>query len=67
MLDLDWQYLFCVCFLSMLMSPDIGRNSQISNFLKNFAITFITIKDVFLLNKANCFFLKVKLKLRILC
>ena len=56
-----------MCFVGMLMSPDIGRNSQICDFLKNIAVTFIPIKRVFLLNKANWFFLKVKLKLRIPC
>ena len=33
-----WQYLFCACFLGMLMSSDMGRNSKICHFMRSIAI-----------------------------
>ena len=33
-----------VCFLGMLMSPDMGQNSQICHFLRSIPIKFIALK-----------------------
>ena len=55
-----WQYLFCVCFLGMLMSSDMGRNSQICHFMPSIAIKMYCHSCVFLLSKVNRLGLKGK-------
>ena len=57
----NWKYLLCVCFLGMLMSCDMGRNSQICHFMGSIAIKIYRHScGFFLLDKVNGLHLKGK-------
>ena len=49
----NWQYLFCVCFLGMLMSSDMGETAKFAILCAALRLKYIAIHLFFFIEKGK--------------